>query len=37
MKIIFIHTYQEQEFKNKTVIHRFDPNCLLNYTYETTL
>ena len=34
-EIIFIHNYQEQEFKNKGVIIRLEPNSLLSYTYWT--
>jgi uncharacterized protein YndB with AHSA1/START domain len=34
-EIIFIHNYEEKEFKNKGVILHIDPNHLLSYTYWT--
>ena len=34
-EIVFNHIHEEQEFKNKGVILKFDPNHLLSYTYWT--
>ena len=34
-EIIFIHTYEDQEFKNKGIIIEFSVNHLLSYTYWT--
>jgi len=34
-EIVFIHNYEEQEFKNKGVVLNFDTNRLLRYTYWT--
>lgn len=34
-EIIFIHNYEQQEFRNKGVILNFETNHLLRYTYWT--
>jgi uncharacterized protein YndB with AHSA1/START domain len=34
-EIVFIHIYEEKEFKNKGIILSFDPGHLLSYTYWT--
>jgi len=34
-EIIFIHTYEDQEFRNKGIIIDFSPNHILRYSYWT--
>lgn len=34
-EIVFIHQYEQQEFRNKGIIFKFEKNHLLQYTYWT--